>query len=105
MTKEQFMSILRHVITFVGGLLIANGSMDATSIETIAGVIVSLAGLVWGFMAPEKAPLTAEAVVAKLGPEKVAAVDKILQAPTPVRPTVPIDLGGSPGTDYRFPNQ
>lgn len=50
MSKEQFLSFIRHVVTFIGGILIAKSGMDPTAVETITGVIVTIAGLIFGFV-------------------------------------------------------
>lgn len=54
--KEQFLGFVRHVITFFGGILVARGKVDPTQIETISGVIVTVVGLVFSFLSPEKMP-------------------------------------------------
>jgi len=86
--KEQFLGIIRHVVTFVGGLLVAKGNLDPTAIESIGGGIVALAGIIWSTMAPEKTPLTAEKVIAVLEPAKTKAIEKVLAKtePTPIIP-------------------
>ena len=47
MSQEQLLGILRHVLTFGGGLIVANGNVDDATMQTIIGAIVSLAGAVW----------------------------------------------------------
>lgn len=47
LTKEQILGIVRHALTFVGGILVMKGLVtDATSQEII-GSTISLIGLVW----------------------------------------------------------
>jgi hypothetical protein len=48
MRKEQILSILRHTLTFVGGILITKGLIDETLANEIVGSIITLTGLVWG---------------------------------------------------------
>lgn len=48
MNKEQILSVIRHTLTFVGGLLITKGLIDeSVSSQIIAGTL-TLIGLVWG---------------------------------------------------------
>ena len=47
MRKEQILGILRHSLTFLGGLLVMKGLVDETLTNEIVGSIVTLAGLVW----------------------------------------------------------
>lgn len=49
LNKEQFLSFVRHVVTFVGGIIVAKGGLDPTAVETIGGVVVTIAGLIFGF--------------------------------------------------------
>jgi len=44
---EALMGMVRHVLTFGGGYLIASGAMDAATWEQIAGALVTLAGAAW----------------------------------------------------------
>jgi len=52
--RDQVLGFIRHVITFAGGILVARGKLDPTQVETIGGLVVTVAGLVFSFMAPEK---------------------------------------------------
>lgn len=104
MNKEQFMSFLRHVITFVGGIIVAQGGMDPTTVETLGGVVITLAGLIWGVFSPDKGVTTEHVVMASLGEEKKEAIDKIIAAPTPpkVKSEVVVNQGAvtiKPKTD------
>ena len=54
MTKEQILGVVRHVLTFVGGILITKGIFDeATSTEVIGG-IMGLAGTIWSIIEKKK---------------------------------------------------
>ena len=52
--REQLLGVVRHIVTFVGGILVAKGKLDIGSVETLAGVVSTIAGLVLSFVAPEK---------------------------------------------------
>lgn len=89
-TKDQILGILRHVITFVGGLLVAKGKLDPQAVETIGGAVISIVGFFLSMAAPEKQPITAEKVIAQLGPVKTAAVERAISDPkTDIRPSTP----------------
>jgi len=47
MTQEQWMGILRHGFTLIGGILIAKGVISESAAFDISGVALTLIGLVW----------------------------------------------------------
>jgi hypothetical protein len=47
LTKEQFLGIIRHTLTFVGGILLTQGIIDASLLGEVSGAIVTLAGAIW----------------------------------------------------------
>lgn len=97
LNKEQFLGFLRHVITFIGALLLTKGNLDPGTVESISGAIVTIAGVLWSLFALEKQPMSADKVVATLGPARVAAVEKIIAAPSPVvRSTGEVGSGSNP---------
>lgn len=55
-SQEQFTGFIRHVVTFVGGILVARGRVDAVTVETVSGVIVTITGLIWSFVAKKEPP-------------------------------------------------
>lgn len=48
MTKDAILSVVRHVLTFGGGFLVAKGWADAAMIEAAVAAIVTLATVGWG---------------------------------------------------------
>lgn len=44
-----FMGMLRHILTFGGGFIVANGWLDSGVMEQASGAVLALAGLVWSF--------------------------------------------------------
>jgi len=47
-TKRQFMGIIRHSMTFVGGILIISGILGDNIIwQEITGSFVTLLGIIW----------------------------------------------------------
>jgi hypothetical protein len=51
MNMDQVLGIIRHTLTFVGGLLVMKGLVDETTITEIIGGIVTLTGAIWSIIA------------------------------------------------------
>jgi len=47
LSKDQWMGIIRHALTFIGGILIAKGAVNDSSWAEIAGSAMSLVGAIW----------------------------------------------------------
>lgn len=47
MNIEQTLGVVRHTLTFIGGILITKGLIDEATAEAITGGIITLAGLIW----------------------------------------------------------
>ena len=47
MTKEQIQGLVRHVLTFVGGILVLQGVVEESLINELIGGVVALAGTLW----------------------------------------------------------
>lgn len=47
MTREQILGIVRHALTFVGGVLVAKGFANEASITELIGSAMTLVGAVW----------------------------------------------------------
>lgn len=47
MTKEQVMGIIRHALTFVGGILIVKGLAEEGIVNEAIGAVVTAVGAVW----------------------------------------------------------
>lgn len=54
MRKEQILSIVRHSLTFLGGIIVMKGLIDETMVTEIIGTITTLLGLVWGVVEKTK---------------------------------------------------
>jgi hypothetical protein len=50
MNKEQVLGILRHVLTFVGGIVIAKGLVDESLYTELVGGVMTLVGTVWSIV-------------------------------------------------------
>lgn len=51
MSKEQVLGIVRHTLTTIGGILIANGLIDNGSVTEIVGSVITIIGVVWSVAA------------------------------------------------------
>jgi len=47
MNWEQISSILRHVLTFGGGFIVAKGWVSAETMTGLVGAIITIGGAVW----------------------------------------------------------
>jgi hypothetical protein len=50
MNKEKVLGILRHALTFIGGVLIARGIADEIVIAELVGGISTVVGSVWSIL-------------------------------------------------------
>ena len=50
LTKEQIMGIIRHALTFVGGILVMKGLVDETTVTEIIGGAMTLTGAIWSIV-------------------------------------------------------
>jgi len=50
--QSAIIALLRHLLTFIGGTLVAKGLLDATALQEIIGAIITLLSVGW--MAVEK---------------------------------------------------
>ena len=54
MNQEQVLGIIRHGLTFIGGVLVMKGYIDEAMVEAIGGGIVTLIGLIWSSIIKNK---------------------------------------------------
>lgn len=47
MNKEKVLGIVRHILTFAGGYVVAKGLADSTMIEEVVGAIITIVGAIW----------------------------------------------------------
>lgn len=47
LTKEQILGIVRHGLTFIGGILIMKGLVDESTVVEIIGGVITLTGTIW----------------------------------------------------------
>ena len=51
LTQEQVLGIVRHTLTFVGGIVIARGLVDESTVTEIIGGVLTLTGAIWSIVA------------------------------------------------------
>lgn len=54
LSKEQILGIIRHTLTFVGGIVIARGLVDETLVTEIIGGVLTLTGSIWSIIDKSK---------------------------------------------------
>jgi hypothetical protein len=47
MSKERILGVVRHTLTFVGGLLVMKGIVDEAMASEIIGGVMTLTGTIW----------------------------------------------------------
>lgn len=50
MNKEQVLGVLRHSLTFLGGLLVAKGLVDDAMFAELSGALITLVGGLWSVL-------------------------------------------------------
>lgn len=54
MTQEQVFGIVRHAMTAIGGIFIAKGFIDESTIQELIGATLSLTGVIWSIVSKKK---------------------------------------------------
>jgi len=54
MSKEQYLSILRHFLTFAGGVLVVQGVLDEAMWAELSGAAMTLVGGIWGVISKKE---------------------------------------------------
>jgi hypothetical protein len=50
LSKEQIMGIIRHALTFVGGIVVMKGLVDESTVTEIIGGAMTLTGSIWSII-------------------------------------------------------
>jgi hypothetical protein len=53
--KEILQGLIRHVLTTVGGGLVASGAIGSSDLEAIIGGVLALFGIIWSVISKKKA--------------------------------------------------
>jgi hypothetical protein len=54
MKKEMVLGIIRHTLTFVGGIFITRGLFDESTLQTLVGSSITLIGAIWSVIDKNK---------------------------------------------------
>jgi hypothetical protein len=49
-TKTQGLAIIRHSLTFVGGLVVMFGLLDESTFTELSGSVIALSGVIWSII-------------------------------------------------------
>ena len=49
LNKEKSLSVLRHILTGVGAVLITKGWIEESIVQEVSGFVLTLTGLLWSF--------------------------------------------------------
>lgn len=52
--KDQLLGLVRHVLTFVGGIIVAKGVLDADLSQEIIGGLMTVVGGLWSVISKKK---------------------------------------------------
>jgi hypothetical protein len=50
LSQSQMIGIIRHVLTFIGGILVTDGTINSTTENQIIGSLMALIGLIWSIV-------------------------------------------------------
>jgi hypothetical protein len=50
MNKEQILGIVRHALTFVGGILVIKGIASEATTNEVIGAVMTAVGAVWSYI-------------------------------------------------------
>lgn len=54
LTKEQVLGIVRHTLTFIGGIVVMKGLTDEATVTEIIGGVMTLTGTIWSVIDKNK---------------------------------------------------
>ncbi len=53
--KEQVLGLIRHTLTFIGGIVVAKGLATDSQVMDIVGMSITLIGAVWSVLSKKTA--------------------------------------------------
>lgn len=56
MPREMIFSLVRHLLTLAGGILISKGWFDAAVLEQVIGAVIAMASAGWSHIEKQKTP-------------------------------------------------
>jgi hypothetical protein len=55
LTQQQVLGIVRHILTFGGGIVVSKGYADDAAVTEIIGAVMTIIGAVWSIIEKSKA--------------------------------------------------
>ncbi len=55
LTKDQTFGVVRHILTTLGGSIVAKGWIDESMMVEAVGLLIGIMGFIWSFAAKKKA--------------------------------------------------
>lgn len=52
--KDQVLGLIRHALTFIGGVVVAKGLVDDVLFQEVLGGIMTLVGAIWSVASKKK---------------------------------------------------
>jgi hypothetical protein len=50
LTQEQVLGLIRHALTFAGGILLMKGLVDESTWTEVSGALLAVVGGIWSFV-------------------------------------------------------
>jgi len=54
MRKEGIMGVIRHTLTFIGGILVTKSIIDESAMQGLVGSLTTSIGLIWSIIEKSK---------------------------------------------------
>lgn len=54
LVKQQTLGIIRHALTFIGGIIVMKGLLDEGSVSEISGLTMTFIGAIWSVLDKRK---------------------------------------------------
>lgn len=54
LSKEEFLGLVRHGLTFVGGVIVTGGLLDTGLWAELTGGLLTISGVVWSILSKRK---------------------------------------------------
>ena len=54
--NKKVEGLIRHVLTFIGGLFITKGFIDESTLQEVIGALITLGGFVWSYVDKKDKP-------------------------------------------------
>lgn len=52
--KEQVLGLIRHALTFIGGIVVAKGLVDESLSQEVIGGVMTVVGAIWSIVSKKK---------------------------------------------------